>query len=137
MVYSLFEQLHTDKKQISVGFIGYPNVGKSSVINTLRSKKVCSVAPIAGETKVRPALSALFTSPYCISLEGDCLEHGGFYLLLLSKGYHWEFGLHIIVWSVTRVVSAHFGKTESSFWFVWHCVPLARCGKCRSHLSLF
>ena len=32
--------------------IGYPNVGKSSVINALRSKKVCNVAPIAGETKV-------------------------------------------------------------------------------------
>ena len=41
-----------DKKQISVGFIGYPNVGKSSIINALRSKKVCKVAPIAGETKV-------------------------------------------------------------------------------------
>lgn len=47
-----FGKLHLDKKQISVGFIGYPNVGKSSVINTLRSKKVCKVAPIAGETKV-------------------------------------------------------------------------------------
>ncbi|CAH1133177.1 unnamed protein product [Ceutorhynchus assimilis] len=47
-----FAKLHIDKKQISVGFIGYPNVGKSSVINTLRSKKVCKVAPIAGETKV-------------------------------------------------------------------------------------
>lgn len=47
-----FGKLHSDKKQISVGFIGYPNVGKSSVINTLRSKKVCKVAPIAGETKV-------------------------------------------------------------------------------------
>ncbi|KAI1894856.1 hypothetical protein AGOR_G00120060 [Albula goreensis] len=47
-----FGKLHTDKKQISVGFIGYPNVGKSSIINTLRSKKVCNVAPIAGETKV-------------------------------------------------------------------------------------
>ncbi|XP_015230234.1 PREDICTED: nucleolar GTP-binding protein 2 [Cyprinodon variegatus] len=47
-----FGKLHKDKKQISVGFIGYPNVGKSSVINTLRSKKVCNVAPIAGETKV-------------------------------------------------------------------------------------
>lgn len=35
-----------------MGFIGYPNVGKSSIINTLRSKKVCKVAPIAGETKV-------------------------------------------------------------------------------------
>uniref|UniRef100_A0A4W5MKP9 Nucleolar GTP-binding protein 2 n=1 Tax=Hucho hucho TaxID=62062 RepID=A0A4W5MKP9_9TELE len=46
--------LHTDqtKLPIFVGFIGYPNVGKSSVINTLRSKKVCNVAPLAGETKV-------------------------------------------------------------------------------------
>lgn len=47
-----FAKLHTDKKQISVGLIGYPNVGKSSIINTLRAKKVCNVAPIAGETKV-------------------------------------------------------------------------------------
>ncbi|CCE62168.1 hypothetical protein TPHA_0C00110 [Tetrapisispora phaffii CBS 4417] len=47
-----FSQLHTDRKQISVGFIGYPNTGKSSIINTLRKKKVCPVAPIPGETKV-------------------------------------------------------------------------------------
>ncbi|KAF0451426.1 NGP1NT-domain-containing protein [Gigaspora margarita] len=47
-----FASLHSDKKQISVGFIGYPNTGKSSIINTLRSKKVCNVAPIPGETKV-------------------------------------------------------------------------------------
>lgn len=47
-----FAKLHVDKKQISVGFVGYPNTGKSSIINTLRSKKVCKVAPIAGETKV-------------------------------------------------------------------------------------
>ncbi|TCD62198.1 GTPase required for pre-60S ribosomal subunit nuclear export and maturation [Steccherinum ochraceum] len=47
-----FSQLHSDKKQISVGFIGYPNVGKSSVINTLKSGKVCNVAPVPGETKV-------------------------------------------------------------------------------------
>lgn len=48
-----FSRLHSDKKQISVGFIGYPNVGKSSVINTLKSGKVCRVAPVPGETKVR------------------------------------------------------------------------------------
>lgn len=47
-----FGKLHDDKKQISVGFIGYPNTGKSSIINTLKSQKVCKVAPIAGETKV-------------------------------------------------------------------------------------
>lgn len=47
-----FSKLHLDKKQISVGFIGYPNVGKSSVINAIRSKKVCEVAPVPGKTKV-------------------------------------------------------------------------------------
>ncbi|KAG6335457.1 hypothetical protein ID866_3631 [Astraeus odoratus] len=47
-----FSRLHSDKKQISVGFVGYPNVGKSSVINTLKSGKVCRVAPVPGETKV-------------------------------------------------------------------------------------
>jgi len=47
-----FSTLHASRKQISVGFIGYPNTGKSSIINTLRAKKVCTVAPIPGETKV-------------------------------------------------------------------------------------
>ena len=35
-----FARLKTDKQAISVGFVGYPNVGKSSVINTLRTKNV-------------------------------------------------------------------------------------------------
>ncbi|KAG1848521.1 NGP1NT-domain-containing protein [Suillus subalutaceus] len=54
-----FSQLHSDKKQISVGFVGYPNVGKSSVINTLKSGKVCRVAPVPGETKLR--FGSIFT----------------------------------------------------------------------------
>ncbi|GAW25443.1 putative GTP-binding protein [Rosellinia necatrix] len=47
-----FSALHKERKQISVGLIGYPNVGKSSLINTLKAKKVATVAPIPGETKV-------------------------------------------------------------------------------------
>merc|ERR1712166_1051888 len=47
-----FSKLHADKKNISVGFIGYPNVGKSSVINAVRAKKVCKAARVPGETKV-------------------------------------------------------------------------------------
>lgn len=47
-----FSKLHSDRKQVSVGLIGYPNTGKSSVINTLRGKKVTTIAPIPGETKV-------------------------------------------------------------------------------------
>lgn len=38
-----FARLKSDKQAISVGFVGYPNVGKSSVINTLRSKNVFSL----------------------------------------------------------------------------------------------
>ncbi|KAF9058350.1 NUC091 domain-containing protein [Rhodocollybia butyracea] len=38
-----FSQLHSDKKQISVGFVGYPNVGKSSF---------AALLPVPGETKV-------------------------------------------------------------------------------------
>ena len=47
-----FSGLLKDRKHVSVGFVGYPNVGKSSVINTLKAKKVCKAAPIPGETKV-------------------------------------------------------------------------------------
>jgi nuclear GTP-binding protein len=47
-----FAILHANRKQISVGFIGYPNTGKSSIINTLRKKAVCKTAPIPGETKI-------------------------------------------------------------------------------------
>lgn len=43
-----FSKLHSDKKQISVGLVGYPNTGKSSIINTLKQKRVCTVAPVAG-----------------------------------------------------------------------------------------
>ena len=47
-----FDVLHKDKKNISVGLIGYPNAGKSSVINALMKKACCKVAPIPGQTKV-------------------------------------------------------------------------------------
>lgn len=36
---------------ITVGVIGFPNVGKSSLINTLKRSKACGVAPTPGYTK--------------------------------------------------------------------------------------
>ena len=47
-----FQILHKDRAHLCVGLVGYPNVGKSSVINALRREKVCPVAPVPGETKV-------------------------------------------------------------------------------------
>lgn len=40
------------KKSITVGVVGLPNVGKSSVINTLKCTKVCNVGAVPGITKV-------------------------------------------------------------------------------------
>lgn len=51
-LFKQFDKFHKDKKTISIGLVGYPNVGKSSVINTIKSKLVCKSAPIPGETKV-------------------------------------------------------------------------------------
>lgn len=47
-----FDMFHRDKKNISIGFVGYPNVGKSSIINSLKERRVCKAAPVPGETKV-------------------------------------------------------------------------------------
>ncbi|RGP72784.1 nucleolar gtp-binding 2 [Fusarium sporotrichioides] len=54
-----YSSLHSDRKQISVGLIGGPNTGKSSIINTVMKKKVCTVAPIPGETKVWQYISLM------------------------------------------------------------------------------
>ena len=70
-----FDILHKDKKNISVGFVGYPNVGKSSVINALKRKTVCKVAPIPGETKVWQYIS-LTKRIYLIDCPGIVYDQG-------------------------------------------------------------
>lgn len=67
--------LHRDKKNISIGFIGYPNVGKSSIINTLKKKACCKSAPIPGETKVWQYV-ALTKRIYLIDCPGVVNDHG-------------------------------------------------------------
>lgn len=80
-----FATLHQDKQQISVGFVGYPNVGKSSIINTLRKKKVCNVAPIPGETKVWQYIT-LFRRVFLIDCPGVVPPSGDSHLQCVLKG---------------------------------------------------
>lgn len=51
----LLKKLHTGKKvkdgQLTVGLVGYPNVGKSSTINTIMGNKKVSVSATPGHTK--------------------------------------------------------------------------------------
>jgi nuclear GTP-binding protein len=39
------------KTSITVGIVGFPNVGKSSIINSLKRSKVCGVGSTPGVTK--------------------------------------------------------------------------------------
>ncbi len=40
-----------EKEKVKVALIGYPNVGKSTIINTLKGKRAVGTAPIPGYTK--------------------------------------------------------------------------------------
>lgn len=63
--------LHKKKATMSIGFVGYPNTGKSSIINSLRNKKVCSVAPVPGQTKTWQYVT-LTKNTYMIDSPGVC-----------------------------------------------------------------
>lgn len=71
-----FAMLHREKPQISVGFVGYPNAGKSAVINTLRGKRVCPSAPVPGETKVWRYVT-LFRRVFLIDCPGVVYQSDG------------------------------------------------------------
>ncbi len=80
-----FDSLHKEKKTISIGFIGYPNVGKSSIINTIKKKGVCKVAPVPGETKVWQYV-ALTKRIYLIDCPGVVYDEGQSDTQIVLKG---------------------------------------------------
>lgn len=57
------------KKHIHIGLIGYPNVGKSAIINSLKKKKVCISACLPGQTRYWQFIK-LTTQIYLIDCPG-------------------------------------------------------------------
>lgn len=49
-LFDMIKNFAKDKGIVKIGVLGYPNVGKSSVINTLKKKKVATTSPKPGMT---------------------------------------------------------------------------------------
>ena len=87
-----FARLKSDKQAISVGFVGYPNVGKSSVINTLRTKNVMFLFPFS--SSVVSVLALLSTSPVNLWLVGSICYN--YFILEGSKTAHGQVNLLVL-----------------------------------------
>ncbi|WP_456367522.1 GTPase [Thermococcus sp.] len=74
-----------EKERVKVALIGYPNVGKSTIINTLKGKKAVGTAPIPGYTKGKQLIRLskriwLLDSPGVVSIDDfdELVIKGGF-----------------------------------------------------------
>ncbi len=63
------KELSKGKNLVKIGVLGYPNVGKSSVINTLKRKKVATTSPKPGMTRGEKLIK-LFNNVFLIDTPG-------------------------------------------------------------------
>jgi len=63
------KELSKGKSLVKIGVLGYPNVGKSSVINTLKKKKVATTSPKPGMTRGEKLIK-LFNNVFLIDTPG-------------------------------------------------------------------
>ncbi|MDK2914866.1 MAG: hypothetical protein PWQ79_1781 [Thermococcaceae archaeon] len=81
----LAKPLLDEKEKVKVALIGYPNVGKSTIINTLKGKRAVGTAPIPGYTKGKQLIRLskkiwLLDSPGVIPIDefDELVIRGGF-----------------------------------------------------------
>ncbi len=81
----LAKPLLEEKERVKVALIGYPNVGKSTIINTLKGKKAVGTAPIPGYTKKKQLIRLskriwLLDSPGVVPIDDfdELVIKGGF-----------------------------------------------------------
>jgi ribosome biogenesis GTPase A len=68
------KKINLSKKKTIIGILGYPNVGKSLFINSLKGKKVTKVNPFSGHTRVWQIIK-LSRQVFLIDSPGICYKN--------------------------------------------------------------
>lgn len=107
------------KTGVTCAVVGFPNVGKSSVINSLARSKVCSVGPTAGHTKT--------TQEVAIDKEPIVNDH--YYHLELSQ---WNYSYIPIVFLLyDRLKGCEIARFSRCFiWWFSRKASYAWCTEC-------
>jgi ribosome biogenesis GTPase A len=84
----LEEAIKLKKDKVVVGVLGYPNVGKSSLINAMRGKNVAATSPLSGHTKGVKKIKTdhgiiMLDTPGVIPYDDDAEKH----ILISSVDY--------------------------------------------------
>ena len=84
-LWNILRKYKNSKKMIKVAVIGYPNVGKSTIINILKGKYSASTSPVAGWTKHIQLFRAtrwlrVLDTPGIISVNEKYMVNTGFIL---------------------------------------------------------
>ncbi len=108
------KRAYPDKKGVKVGVLGYPNVGKSSLINAMRGKNVAPTSILSGHTRHVQKIKAdnriiLLDTPGVIPQnEKDHLKHA----LIGTVDFNHEKDPDLIVMELMR---SHPGRLESFY----------------------
>jgi large subunit GTPase 1 len=103
----------------NIGFIGYPNVGKSSVINVLMKKKFVGVALMPGKTKHYQTLFLTDNSDICLMdcpglvfpsftfSKADLVING---IMPIDKIIEWLTPIQLVIFNIPKHVLEHHYK---------------------------
>ncbi|MFO7711101.1 MAG: GTPase [Candidatus Woesearchaeota archaeon] len=107
----------TEEKKVVVGVVGYPNTGKSSVINSLKGKKAAQTSSVSGYTKgiqlirVDNRIMILDTPGVIPFQEKDEIKHALFGTKSMSQVKDPEGVAHVLLENQGEILKERFGIT--------------------------
>lgn len=107
-------------QKVSVGVVGYPNTGKSSVINALKGRKSTSTSPHSGHTKAKQLIKItdnvyLIDTPGVLPyMEKDTIKHAMIGATDFTKTKDPDLAAIELIKNKKTIICKHYGVKETS-----------------------